>query len=157
MKIVIVVSLIWITVKICEVILPVMIDTGATPNCIATRCVEASSILRNLPRWVYTVNQILDANGQYLRPKFVISASVVIGSPAISVQCEFVVIDTLPFSCIMGQSTLSKFSSWSICNVNKYLIVKWGNYETKITNLTIILNPKQIRSQLLHRQLEPMT
>ena len=120
------VTLIWITVKICEVILPVMIDTGATPNCIATRCVEASSILRNLPRRVYTGNQILDANGQYLRPKFVISAPVVIGSPAISVQCEFVVIDTLPFSCIMGQSTLSKFSSWSICNVNKYLTV--NNY-----------------------------
>ena len=36
-------------------------------------------------------------------------------------------------------------------------IVKWGNYGTKITNLTIILDPKQIRSQALRRQLEPMT
>ena len=49
-----------------------MIDTGATPNCIALRCVLGSPILKNLPRVPYAGKGIIDANGNLIHPKFVI-------------------------------------------------------------------------------------
>ena len=117
------ISLIWSTARISGQELPVMFDTGATPNCIALRCVIASPILNRLPRQSYQGKGIIDANGNLLQPKFVINPTLKIGSPSISLQTPFLVIDTLPFSCILGQNTFSKFSKWTINNVEKCIIV----------------------------------
>ena len=52
------ISLIWISVKLSGQCIPVMIDTGATPNCIALRCVLGSPILKNLPRVPYVGREL---------------------------------------------------------------------------------------------------
>ena len=117
------VSLIWSTSKLSGQDLPVMFDTGATPNCIALRCVLGSSILSKLPRKPYQGKGVIDANGNFLKPKFVISPTLVLGSPSISLQTTFIVVDTLPFSCILGQNTFSKFSKWTINNIDKCIII----------------------------------
>ena len=112
----------WITATLSGQTLPTMIDTGATPNCIALRCVVSSSYLKGLTRKQYHGKTVIDANGNQLKPKFVISVSVVLGSSPLSFECDFIVIDGLPFSCILGQSLLSKFDTWSVCNVSKNII-----------------------------------
>ena len=111
-------SLIWIHAKLGEQKLPMMIDSGATPNCLASRCVEASLFLRKLPRKKYEGNHIIDANGNHINPLFSIKGSLKLGTPTLSLDTEFLVVDSLPFSCIIGQNTLSKFSKWSVCNAN---------------------------------------
>ena len=80
------------------------------------RCVEASHELKNLPRKPYSGYGLLDANGEILTPSFVITAPIVMGRPAISLTVNFVVIDSLPYSCIIGLSLLSKLKQWSVDN-----------------------------------------
>ena len=46
-------SFIWILAKLNDQKLPIMVDSGATPNCLALRCVEASSCLKNILRHPY--------------------------------------------------------------------------------------------------------
>ena len=106
-----------------------MIDTGATPNCIILRCVSASDILKELPRKLYHGSNIIDANGQPLRPEFTIQCNLTMGTPKFSINCVFLVLEALPFSCILGQNTFSKFSSWNISNLNKIITI---NNETKL-------------------------
>ena len=98
-----------------------MVDSGANPNCISHRCFQASRYLRNLPRFKYTGSTIVDANGQAVEPEFVVKVSVQIGEPKIEFETEFVVIKSLPFSCILGQKTLKLFDSWEVSNKNKLM------------------------------------
>ena len=99
-------SLIWVTVKIEGQCLPAMIDSGANPNCISLRCVQGSSQLKVLSRSAYTGKQMVDANGEPIQPSFVIKCKLTLGTPSISIVTEFVVIKSLPFSCIIGQQAL---------------------------------------------------
>ena len=86
-------ALIWITGNLAGQDLPMMIDTGATPNCIALRCVSASDILKELPRKLYHGSNIIDANGQPLRPEFTIQCNLAMGTPKFSINCEFLVFE----------------------------------------------------------------
>ena len=65
-------TLIWIKLKLGLQELPAMVDSGANPNCISHRCFQASRYLKNLPRFKYTGNIIVDANGQAVEPEFVV-------------------------------------------------------------------------------------
>ena len=148
-------SLMWIQANLSGQDVPVMIDTGATPNCIALRCVMASSILKDLPRNTYRGNDIIDANGQPLQPSFSIKCDITIGTPQLAITCEFLVFDALPFSCILGQSTLSRFSTWSVSNANRLITINdnhilpyYDNYPSSeslqlITTNKVLLNPYQ--------------
>ena len=55
-------SLMWISLMIDNQMLFGMVDSGATPSCLAKRCVTASVSLRDLPRRNYTGNVISDVN-----------------------------------------------------------------------------------------------
>ena len=123
------INLMWIAETLSGQTLSTMIDTGATPNCIALRFVVASSYLKGLTRKQCHGKTVIDANGNHLKPKFVISVSVVLGSTVLSFECDFIVIDGLPFSFILGQSLLSKFDTWYVCNVSKNIIF---NNQTRI-------------------------
>ena len=113
-------SLMWITAHLNnQQALPVMIDTGATPNCLALRCVQASIYLKNLPRQEYFGSGVLAANGHNLRPSFIINTSISLGSPPLHIQTQFLVIDSLPYSCILGQCVLQNLSVWSVSNVTR--------------------------------------
>ena len=113
-------------------------------------CPYKSNILRALPRKVYCGERIIDANGNHLEPKYVISTSLVLGTPAVSIQCEFLVIENLPFSCILGQSALSKFTSWSVNNVYKSIIlndynrIHFYSYPLVIDSVQLITTNKVI-------------
>lgn len=109
--------------KLQEQELPAMLDTGANPNCISKRCVEASDILRVLPRHPYSGKNIVDANGQPLKPLYVLKCHLQIGSPTLMLPTELIVIEYLPFSCIIGQKTLRTFTSWEISNSNRLLYI----------------------------------
>ena len=116
-------TLMWITAKLNNQTLPVMLDTGATPSCIAQRCVEASSNLNRLPRQNYAGPGITTADGNILKPLYVMTVDVVLGQPGISRCVEFLVIKDLPYSCIFGQNILQTFKSWKINNVNKTMYI----------------------------------
>ena len=116
-------SLIWIKACLGGQELPAMIDSGANPNCLSLRCVQGSEWLRKVQRHQYSGKGIVDANGEPIQPSFVIKCCLTVGSPKIVVNTEFVVIQSLPFSCIIGQHTLRRFSSWEVSNTNKILMV----------------------------------
>ena len=105
--------------------LPAMIDTGSNPNCVSLRCVLGSNHLKNLERHGYSGRQIVDANGQPMQPSFMIKCDLCFGSPEVIIPTAFVVIKSLPFSCILGQKTLQTFFSWEVSNENK--IVTFNN------------------------------
>ena len=104
-------DLLWVNIDLAGQQLPAMIDSGANPNCISLRCVQGSKLLQSLPRNLYVGKCIVDANGRELQPQFVINCTMKFGTPAVTVECEFVVIKSLPLSCIIGQRTLRSFSS----------------------------------------------
>ena len=57
---------------------------------------------------------LLDANGNFLRPCGIIKEPLTLGSPTSSFSVEFFVIDSLPYSCILGLSFLNKLKSWGV-------------------------------------------
>ena len=116
-------SLIWFSIHLGRQELPAMLDSGANPNCISLRCVNGSSYLKRLTKYPYTGKQIVDANGAAIEPSYVIKCKLQIGNPEITVETEFVVIPSLPFSCVIGQQTLRTFDSWEVSKVNKTLIL----------------------------------
>ena len=112
---------------------PSMIDSGANPNCISMRCVQGSSHLRHLERSLYSGKRIFDAKGDLIEPNFVIKCSLSLGTPKLTIDTEFVVVETLPFSCIIGQKTLKVFETWEVSNVNKILTIN-KNYVVPFYN-----------------------
>lgn len=116
------------------------------------RCVLSSKHLRNLKRSEYTDNPLVGANGKPLQPMFTIECTITLGSPALSVQCTFVVVQDLPFSCIIGESTLLGFNSWKISNTDKLLtindtcVVPWYHHDSmvKVDHLNLITTGKTI-------------
>ena len=116
-------SLIWVNVCLNGQQVPAMVDSGANPNCISLRCVQGSHYLKHLTKVEYSGKQIVDANGEPIQPSYVIKCKLLLGTPCIEIETEFVVIDTLPFSCIIGQTTLHTFSSWEVSNTNKLLTI----------------------------------
>ena len=87
-------SLIWIKTCLDNVVfdLPAMIDSGANPNCISLRCVQASEYLKKLERFPYSGRPIVDANNEPIKPSYVIRCQLSIGCPTITIETEFVVI-----------------------------------------------------------------
>ena len=89
--------------------------------CIAKRCVTSSVLLKKLPLKPYTGDPILDANQRPLPATHVISVNFTAGSPVLSLSVDFVVVDHLPYSCIIGNSLLSKLNDWGVNNVTSTL------------------------------------
>ena len=114
-------NLLWLTGTLNGQPIPMMIDSGATVCCLAKRCYTGSRYLQNLTLHPYLGPGLLDANGQTLKPCGSIKAPLVIGQPAVSQTVEFIIIDALPYSCILGLSFLNKFSQWGVDNSNNTL------------------------------------
>ena len=134
-------SLIWLSIKLNKQKLPAMLDSGANPNCISLRCVKGSPSLKRLQRYPYTGKQMVDANGEPIQPSYVIKVELVMGIPEIIVHTEFVVVQSLPFSCIIGQQTLRTFKSWEVSNVDKILTINRSHVvpiEDKSDSLTSV-------------------
>ena len=111
----------WIRGKVNNQFLNIMVDSGANKTCIARRCVTASPWLRNLPRRPYTGPGLFDVNGNPVSATSEIRATLVLGSPALSITINFVIVDDLPYSCILGTNYLDKLERWGINNKTKTL------------------------------------
>ncbi len=92
-------------------------------------------------------------HGEPIEPDFVVKCQLQLGTPKLVFNTEFVVIKSLPFSCIIGQKALKTFDSWEISNINKILTINkthtvpfhdndnWlgsANIELITTNKTVI-------------------
>ena len=116
-------SLMWIRGKLNHQILDMMVDSGASLSCIALRCVNASPLLKNLIRHPYNGTGLYDVNGKRLSTVFEIHAPLVIGNTKCSIDVVFVVVDDLPYSCILGLNFLRKLDKWGVDNRNGTLRV----------------------------------
>ena len=114
-------NLLWFTGKLNGQSIPMMLDSGATVCCLAKRCYTGSRCLQNLTLQPYLGPGLLDANGQTMKPYGTIKAPLVVGQPAVSHTVEFIIIDALPYSCIIGLSFLDKFSQWGVDNSKSIL------------------------------------
>ena len=127
-----------------------MVDSGANPNCISLRCVQGSPLLRCLKQFPYSGKQIVDANGESISPSLVIKCKLSVATPKLEIDTEFVVIKSLPFSCIMGQKTLRVFDTWEVSNVNKILTlnrrhtVPFHDGEHLLTNIELITTNRTV-------------
>ena len=104
------------TGKINGQVLDCVLDSGATVTCIPRRCVTSSPTLSKLPLIPYTGRTLLDANRNPLSAKYVISTKFVVSMPSLSLDVDLIVVDNLPYSCLVGTSLLSKLQNWGIDN-----------------------------------------
>ena len=118
------INLLWIQGKINHQPLRILLDCGATISCIAKRCVTASSQLKNLARLPYNGDTLIDVNGNPLNAEFVINCSIELGNPPLLSNVEFVVIEGLPYSCILGLNFLKSVNSWEVNNDTCFLIYR---------------------------------
>ena len=94
----------------------IMLDCGATVSCIAKRCVTGNPVLNNVPRLPYHGPPLVGANGQLLSASSIIHVPFAVGTPQISLHTKFIVVDDLPYLCIVGLNILHRFDSWGIDN-----------------------------------------
>ena len=95
-------QLLWLKGHLNGQQLDMMLDSGATVCCLAKRCFGASPNLKHECLIPYNGPGLLDANGNFLRPCGIIKEPLTLGTPASSFSLEFFVIDSLPYSCILG-------------------------------------------------------
>ena len=91
-----------------------MLDSAATQCCIAKRCVNSSSLLRKLQPKPYQGKPLLDANRRPIAVLHVITVQFVTGMPECRLTIDMVVVDNLPYSCIIGTTLLSKLNCWGV-------------------------------------------
>ena len=111
-------GLMWVKGKANNQYLDMMIDSGASMSCIASRCVNASPHLKNVTRLPYSGPGLVGVNGKPLRTLFEIKIPLTLGSPQLSITLHLVVVDDLPYSCILGLNFLRKFNTWEVDNIN---------------------------------------
>ena len=110
----------WFKSKLNGQLLDCVLDSAATVTCIAKRCVTSSSILKSLPRRPYK-GVVVGASNKPLDVDYFIRVNMVVGSPAESVSIDVVIVENLPYSCIVGTDVLAKFERWGVDNVSSTL------------------------------------
>ena len=106
----------WIRGKLNNQFLDIMIDSGATNSCIARRCVTASPHLKDLPLRPYSGPGLFDVNLNPVKTAFEIVVPFAVGTPVLWKNTTFVIVDDLPYSCILGSNFLDKLDRWGINN-----------------------------------------
>ena len=114
-------KLYWVKCKLSGQLLDCVLDSAATQCCIAKRCVSSSPILRKLPLKPYCGEPLLDANRRPLPATHVISVEFQVGKPLLSLRVDVIVVDHLPYSCIIGTTFLSRLKSWGVNNTTSTL------------------------------------
>ena len=109
-------QLLWLKGRLNGQPLDMMLDSGVTVCCLAKRCFEASPNLKHARLIPYNDPWPLDANGNFLRPCRIIKEPLTLGTRTSSFSVEFFVIDSLPYSCILGLSFLNQLRSWGVNN-----------------------------------------
>ena len=111
----------WFKCKLNGQLLDCVLDSAATQCCIARRCVSSSPTLRRLPLKPYVGQPLLDANRRPLSANHVIKVQFNMGTPLLSLHVDVVVVDHLPYSCIVGTTLLSQLDKWGVDNTTSTL------------------------------------
>ena len=114
-------KLYWFKCKLNGQWFDALLDCAATVCCIARRCVSSNAVLCRLPVSRYNGPPILDANEKPLSAREQLSISFVAGTPALCLNVTMVIVDDLPYSCIIGTSLLAMLESWGVDNINSTL------------------------------------
>ena len=65
----------------------------------------------------------MGANGTLLKPYGLVNLPITVGNPTISYTVEFIIIEDLPYLCILGLSFLNLLQKWGIDNTNQTLFL----------------------------------
>ena len=103
--------------------LDMMLNSGATVCCLAKCCFETNQNLKKCNILPYLEPGLLDANGTLLKSYGIIKAPLTVCKPVISHTVEFIIVDSLLYSGILGLSFLSRFQTWDINNQNNTLFL----------------------------------
>ena len=101
-------TLLWLNGTLAGLEILILLDSGATLCSIAERCVQESPRLQKLTRKPHGGPGLMDANSQVIKPSYVILAPIVLGKQSICLTANFVVIKSLPYSCIIGLNLLNQ-------------------------------------------------
>ena len=115
--------LLWLTGKLNGQPIDMLLDSGATICCLAKCCFTSSQNLRTLSVKPYCGPGIMGANGTLLKPYGLVNLPISVGNPTISYTVEFIIIEDLPYSCILGLSFLNLLQKWGIDNTNQTLFL----------------------------------
>ena len=99
-----------------------VLDSAATVTCIAKRCITSNPYLAKLKRLPYT-EAVFDANKNMLNVQNFVQGTICVGSPAVSRNIKLVIVDGLPYSCLVGIDYLSTFNSWGVDNLSSTLLL----------------------------------
>ena len=121
-------TLYWFMCRINNQPLECVLDSAATVTCVARRCITSNPVLNRLKLRVYT-GTVVDANKKPLSAKHSIRVTLVVGYPAISMEVDIVVVDDLPYSCLLGTDVLSKFRNWGVDNVSSMLTLNTSSVQ----------------------------
>ena len=113
-------KLYWFKARLSGQLFDCVLDSAATVTCIAKRCVTSNPILRSLPRHPYQ-GTVVGALQKPLDAKHSIRVNMVVGSPAVSVNIDIVIVENLPYSCLVGTDVLASFEKWGVDNVSSTL------------------------------------
>ena len=134
-------KLYWFKSKLNGQLLDCVLDSAATITCIAKRCVTSNPTLKRLRKFPYN-GSVLGANKQPLDASYFIRAHMVVGSPAVSVDVTMLIVNNLPYSCLVGTDVLSKFDRWSVDNLQSTLMLNNSSvpiYDQPLSNHSVNL------------------
>ena len=115
-------KLYWFKSKVNGQFMDCVLDSAATVTCIAKRCITSNPYLAKLKRHPYP-EAVFDANKNMLNIQNFVQVTICVGSPAVSRNIKLVIVDGLPYSCLVGTDYLSTFNSWGIDNLSSTLIL----------------------------------
>ena len=95
-------NLLWLFVNLNGQPLDMMLDSGATVCHLAKCSFEACHNLKKCNNLPYLGPGSLDANGMLLKPCSIIKAPLTVDKPVIPHTVEFIIVDSLPNSYILG-------------------------------------------------------
>ena len=116
-------NLLWFKGKLNKQIFDMLLDCGASTSCIAKRCITSNYYLKNVPKVPYNGPGLVDVNGNRLIAEQIIRLNFTTGVPELSLDVDFVIVDQLPYSCILGMNLLKELNIWGVNNKSSKLFL----------------------------------
>ena len=144
-------NLLWFKGKLDKQLFDFLLDCGASTCCIAKRCVTSNHVLNKLSKFPYKGPGLVDVNGNPLVAETFIRVNFTVGTPELSLNVDFVVVENLPYSCIVGVNLLNVLKNWGVDNNSGTLLlnlstVKLFSEPQYVNSVNLIVREKLIFS-----------
>ena len=114
--------MLWFKGKLNEQLFDLLLDCGTSTCCIAKRCVTSNHVLKKIPKLPYSGPMLVDVNGNPLAAENIIQLRFSVGFPELILEIDFVIVDELPYSCIVGINLLNTLKNWGVNNNSSTLL-----------------------------------